>query len=153
VPGNWMAVGKAVTDALEEQGMQQQVLAARSGVSQAIIREIQNGVPRRRSPRTWQGISEALGWPPSFLADAIKYGLPDQLPRAVTSAEARVTKQSVPAGDQSTFITKLLFLLEQRFGRVVDVLYNDDSKFDITIEIKHSPHEDDNSAIPPGEPA
>jgi hypothetical protein len=47
-------------------------------------------------------------------------------------------KQSLPAGDQSTFITKLLFLLEQRFGRVVDVLCNDDSKFDITIEIKHS---------------
>jgi transcriptional regulator with XRE-family HTH domain len=153
-----MAVGKAVTDALEDQGMQQRELADRSGVSPAIIREIQNGVPRRRSPRTWQGISEALGWPSRYLADAIKYGLPAEhppvvRPPAVTSAEARVAKLSVPAGDQSTFITKLLFLLEQRFGRVVDVLYNDDSKFDITIEIKRSPREDDNSARPPGEPA
>jgi transcriptional regulator with XRE-family HTH domain len=48
---------------MKELGWSQRELARRSQVAQAIIREIQHHVvERRRSPRTLQAISSALGW-------------------------------------------------------------------------------------------
>lgn len=65
---NWPAVSKAISARLTELGMQQKELAARSGVSLAIVRELQhNLVQRRRSARTLEALAAALHWHPQHL--------------------------------------------------------------------------------------
>lgn len=69
---DWVAVGSAITARLEELGLTQLDLAARSKVSPATIRELQyNKLPRRRHPRTLAAISTALDWPSGYLSDVL----------------------------------------------------------------------------------
>lgn len=71
---NWSAVSKAINRRLTELGWKQRELVERSHVSQAIVREIQNHtVERRRSARTLEALSLALGWHPRHL-EAVLYG-------------------------------------------------------------------------------
>jgi transcriptional regulator with XRE-family HTH domain len=59
---------------MNELGWKQRELVERSHVSQAIVREIQNHtVERRRSARTLEALSLALGWHPRHL-DAVLNG-------------------------------------------------------------------------------
>jgi transcriptional regulator with XRE-family HTH domain len=69
VPGSdWAAVAKAMDRRLTEIGMRQRDLAERAHVSQAIVRELQhNTTQRRRSARTLEALSVALGWHPGHL--------------------------------------------------------------------------------------
>lgn len=129
MPDNWMAVGEEITTRLDEIGMQQQELADRSKVSVATIREIQRGKARRRSSRILRDLSAALGWSGNPLEDLLKGRQPD----------LRSHESEVPGGEPVAFLAKLAFVLEQRVGRVVDVIYDNDSDVDITIEIRHSP--------------
>jgi transcriptional regulator with XRE-family HTH domain len=132
VPANWMAVSEAVRKGRDELGMQQKELAARSGVSAATIREIEDGKERRRNPRVLRDISVELGWPKNDLEEVLQgRKRPDELSR----------ETETPQGESAAFLAKLVFVLENRIGRVVDVIYNTDSDVDITIEIKHSPPE------------
>ncbi|MCE7011829.1 XRE family transcriptional regulator [Kibdelosporangium philippinense] len=65
---DWAAVAKAINERVNELGIKQRVLAERSGVSQAIIRELQyNTVERRRGSRTLEALAVALGWHPQHL--------------------------------------------------------------------------------------
>ncbi len=67
-PENWAAVARAISDRVRELGWRQRELAERSHVSVAVVREIQrHTVERRRSPRTLQALSGALGWEPGHL--------------------------------------------------------------------------------------
>ena len=67
-PGNWAAVARAISDRVRELGWRQRELAERSHVSVAVVREIQrHTVERRRSPRTLEALSVALGWEPGHL--------------------------------------------------------------------------------------
>jgi transcriptional regulator with XRE-family HTH domain len=67
-PGNWAAVARAISDRVRELGWRQRELADRSHVSAAVVREIQrHTIERRRSPRTLQALSVALGWEPEHL--------------------------------------------------------------------------------------
>lgn len=71
---DWAAVAKAINERVNELGWRQGELANRSNVSQATVREIQHHVvERRRSPRTLESLSTALGWHPSHL-DAVLHG-------------------------------------------------------------------------------
>ncbi|KJK47087.1 hypothetical protein UK23_21540 [Lentzea aerocolonigenes] len=71
---DWAAVAKAINQRVDELGLRQKELAERSHVSLAIVREIQhNLVERRRSPRTLESLSTALGWHPLHL-DAVLRG-------------------------------------------------------------------------------
>ncbi len=66
-PEDWAAVARA------ELGWRQRELAERSHVSAAVVREIQrHTVGRRRSPRTLQALSVALGWEPDHLDRVLK---------------------------------------------------------------------------------
>jgi len=132
VAANWTAVGEAIDDRLAELDMQQKELAARSGVSVATIREIQRGKERRRSPRLLRDISAVL-WPDNnnHLEDMLHGRQP--VPQSLGTG--------APDSEPSAFLAKLAFILERRIGSVVDVIYNNDSDVDITIEIRHSPHE------------
>ena len=65
---DWAAVANAISQRLSELGMRQRELAERSHVSQAIVRELQhNTAQRRRSTRTLEALSVALGWHPQHL--------------------------------------------------------------------------------------
>ena len=66
---DWAAVAAAINERMSGLGWRQRDLAERSGVSLATVREIQrHSIERRRSPRTLQSLSSALGWPAGHLA-------------------------------------------------------------------------------------
>ena len=72
-PENWAAVGGASSGRVRELGWRQRELAERSHVSVAVVREIQrHTVERRRSPRTLEALSVALGWEPEYLHRVLK---------------------------------------------------------------------------------
>jgi transcriptional regulator with XRE-family HTH domain len=65
---DWTAVAKAISSRAADLDLRQKDLADRSGVSLAIIREIQQDrIHRRRNPRTLEALSTALGWHPHHL--------------------------------------------------------------------------------------
>lgn len=71
---DWAAVAAAINTRLADLGLTQAELSARSRVSTAMLREIQNPdryPPRPRHPRTLEAISAALGWPISHLAQVL----------------------------------------------------------------------------------
>lgn len=74
VSEDWAAVARAISDRVRELGWRQRELAERSHVSLAVVREIQrHTVERRRSRRTLESLSVALGWEPGRL-DAVLRG-------------------------------------------------------------------------------
>jgi transcriptional regulator with XRE-family HTH domain len=76
VPEDWAAVAKAINERVTELGWRQRELAERSHVSSAVVREIQrHTVERRRSRRTLESLSVALGWHPQHL-DSVLNGRP-----------------------------------------------------------------------------
>jgi transcriptional regulator with XRE-family HTH domain len=67
--GNWAKVGEALRARREGRGLTQEQLHELSGVSVAIIGEIeQHEIIRRRSLRTLAALSVALDWPEDYLA-------------------------------------------------------------------------------------
>ena len=66
---NWAAVSREINARVATLGLRQKELAERSGVSPAIIREIQQGrIQRRRNPRTLEALSVALKLHPEHLS-------------------------------------------------------------------------------------
>lgn len=119
---DWAAVAKAINERVNELGWLQRELAKRSHVSQAIVREIQHHVvERRRSPRTLESLSIALGWHPQHL-DAVLHGRqppePDEL-----------------LGDSAEMLWSRLDALEQRMSEIVERL--DELKADLTTVVEH----------------
>ena len=67
-PEDWAAVARASSGRVRELGWRQRELAERSHVSVAVVRELQrHTVERRRSRRTLEALSVALGWEPEHL--------------------------------------------------------------------------------------
>ena len=78
VPEDWAAVAQAISERLRELGWRQRELVERSHVSAAVVREIQrHTVERRRSRRTLESLSVALGWEQERL-DAVLKGRTQQ---------------------------------------------------------------------------
>lgn len=72
MPGDWATVARVISDRVRELGWRQRELAERSRVSPAVVREIQrHTVERRRSPRTLESLSTALGWEPGRLESVL----------------------------------------------------------------------------------
>jgi transcriptional regulator with XRE-family HTH domain len=72
-PEDWAAVARAISGRVREVGWHQRELAERSHVSVAVVREIQrHTAERRRSPRTLEALSVALGWEPEHLDRVLK---------------------------------------------------------------------------------
>jgi hypothetical protein len=70
---DWAAVAQVISDRVRELGWRQRELAERSRVSAAVVREIQlHTVERRRSPRTLESLSVALGWEPGRLDSVLR---------------------------------------------------------------------------------
>ena len=84
MPEDWAAVADAITTRVKELGWQQRELARRSNVSPAIVREIQaHVVERRRSPRTLEALSIALGWHPKHLDAVLRGDKPPEVDESV----------------------------------------------------------------------
>jgi hypothetical protein len=126
VSDDWEAVGAAVSRGLTELAMTPTELADLSGVSYSTILNMVNH-PGDHHPMVpiLRAISWELGWPPRYL-------------EKVLSGHPRPEAASRAADDTPLqFLRKILVVLQRQVGDVVDVVYNDSSRFDITIEIKH----------------
>lgn len=69
---DWDAVAKVISDRLADTRTTQMELASRAKVSLTTVRELQHNLnPRRRRPQTLAAVSDALGWPPGYLAEVL----------------------------------------------------------------------------------
>lgn len=74
MPEDWESVAEAINARLDALDMTQQELVETSKVSISVVRELQrNTAQRRRSARTLEALSVALGWHPKHL-DAVVHG-------------------------------------------------------------------------------
>lgn len=122
---DWEAVSAAVSMGLTELQMTHKELAKLSGVSNSTVLDMVNHPGKRRpKPPILRAISWELGWSPRYLEN-VANGHPQ--PEAVPSAADDIPLE---------FLQKILVILQRQLGSVVDVIYNDSSRFDITIEIK-----------------
>lgn len=122
MPEDWAAVAKAINERVTELGWRQRELAERSHVSQAIVREIQHRtVERRRSPRTLESLSTALGWHPQHL-DAVLHGRTPSAPDPATP-------------EQNVLLSARMDALEHRLAEITERL--DDLKADLATVIDH----------------
>ena len=70
---DWTAVATALNHRMTELGVQQHELVARSRVSRSAVQEIRhNTAQRRRSARTLEALSVALGWHPQHLVAVLE---------------------------------------------------------------------------------
>lgn len=83
---DWAAVARAISQRVNELGLRQRELAERSQVSQAVVRELQhNTVQRRRSSRTLEALSLALGWHPQHLTAVMDGHRPPEIGEPVST--------------------------------------------------------------------
>jgi len=73
VAEDWTAVAGAISNRLTELRTTQMDIAAKARISLTTLRELQHNInPRRRRPQTLSALSEALGWPPDYLAKVLR---------------------------------------------------------------------------------
>jgi transcriptional regulator with XRE-family HTH domain len=121
VPEDWAAVAKAINERVTELGWRQRELAERSHVSPAVVREIQrHTVERRRSPRTLESLSVALGWHPQHL-DAVLNDRPVPIKE--------------PADVSGEMLLSRLDAVEQRLAQMTRLL--NDLKTNVNTVLEH----------------
>ncbi len=115
---DWAAVAVAINERLSGLGWRQRELAERSGVSLATVREIQrHSVERRRSPRTLESLSSALGWPPGHLLSVLRgQAAPELTSRGTDNALSRLDRVERKLDD----ITARLDALGADLATVID---------------------------------
>lgn len=121
MPDDWAAVAHAINTRMTELGLRQRELAERSQVSLAIVREIRHhNVERRRSPRTLESLSVALGWPP------------DHLHTVLSGQVLPVTAD--PADDAAAKLLSRMDALEEQMSEVIQLLYSVKTGIETLIE-------------------
>ena len=124
-PGNWAAVARAVSDRVRELGWRQRELAERSHVSVAVVREIQrHTVERRRSRRTLEALSVALGWEPEHL-DGVLKGHAQPHGRLIAPDDAAVWSRLDSVDRRLDEIVELLMELRTGLATVIDHVRDD----------------------------
>ncbi len=124
-PQNWAAVARAIGDRVRELGWRQRELAERSHVSVAVVREIQrHTVERRRSRRTLEALSVALGWEPEHL-DGVLKGRARQHGRPIAPDDAAVWSRLDSVDQRLDEIVKLLTELRSDLATVIDHVRDD----------------------------
>jgi hypothetical protein len=122
VSEDWAAVAWAISERVRELGWRQRELAERSHVSLAVVREIQrHTVERRRSRRTLESLSVALGWEPERLD-------------AVLKGRARQVTGNSPVIDSAALWSRL-DALEERLDEVAKLVVG--IRDDMAIVIDH----------------
>ncbi len=117
---DWAAVAWVISDRVRELGWPQRELAERSHVSVAVVREIQrHTVERRRSRRTLEALSVALGWEPGRLDQVLK-GRAEQAGRG-TAADNGAPRSRLDLLEQRLDeIFKLFVELKSGLAAVID---------------------------------
>ena len=125
-PGNWAAVARVISDRLRELGWRQRELAERSRVSPAVVREIQrHSVERRRSRRTLEALSVALGWESGHL-DAVLWGHAQQTGGSHAAPDSVALRSRLDSLErQLDEISKLLTELRSDIATVIDHVRDD----------------------------
>ena len=124
-PENWAAVARAISDRVRELGWRQRELAERSHVSVAVVREIQrHTVERRRSPRTLEALSVALGWESEHLNRVLK-GHAQQSGRHTAPDSAALWSRLDSFESRLAEISKLLAELRSDIAVVIDHVRDD----------------------------
>lgn len=114
---DWAAVAKAINNRVNELGWRQRELAERSHVSQAIVRELQHHTEeRRRSPRTLESLSIALGWHPHHLIAVLHSRTPPA--------------PDEPVKDTDDTLWSRLDTIERRLDAILDRLDNIETGLD-----------------------
>jgi hypothetical protein len=121
VSEDWSAVAKAINERMTALGLRQGELVQRARVSKAIVRELQhNVVQRRRSTRTLEALSVALGWHPRHLT-AVLHGRKPPEPGDPLDDEGEATPARLAAiEDRLTEIAQQLEQLNANLTKVVD---------------------------------
>ncbi|MBB4683958.1 XRE family transcriptional regulator [Amycolatopsis jiangsuensis] len=106
---DWAAVARVINERVQALGWKQRELAARSQVSQAIVREIQNHtVERKRSDRTLEALALALELHPQHLL-AVLHG---RIPPA----------PGQPREDMEDAVSARLAVIELRLSEITEQL-------------------------------
>lgn len=123
---DWAAVSKAIRKRVDELGWRQRELAERSHVSQAIVREIQHQtVERRRSARTLEALSIALGWHPKHLNAVLNHRRPPRLGERSDSSDALPSSRLEAIEDRLTDMTTRLDEINANLEIVIDHVSQD----------------------------
>ena len=123
---DWVAIAGAITERVNELGWRQRELAQRSHVSQAIVRELQHHtVERRRSARTLEALSVALGWHPQHLAAVLRGRTPPELGELVVSDNGETVSSRLDAIDGR--LGEIIGLLHQMNANLARVISHRDS--------------------------
>jgi hypothetical protein len=118
VPDDWAAVARTMDTRLAELGMRQRDLAARAHVSQAIVRELQhNTAQRRRSARTLEALSVALGWHPRHLHAVLSGQRPPDPDAAVLLGPDAIAGRLAAIEGQLRSIEQRLIDVQRRIGQ------------------------------------
>jgi transcriptional regulator with XRE-family HTH domain len=113
----WAAVASAMSRRLAELGMRQRDLAGRAHVSQAIVRELQHNTrQRRRSARTLEALSLALGWHPHHLQAVLDGEPPPDPGEPVNPPADAVAAQLAKIDARLRSIEQLLIDMQARIG-------------------------------------
>lgn len=120
VSEDWPSVAKAINERMTALGLNQRELAERSRVALSIVREIRhNTVERRRSGRTLEALSVALGWHPRHLAavllgqtppepgDPIDYG-GDGVPSRLAAIEDQLAEMNKRLDEMTANLTTVI---------------------------------------------
>lgn len=118
---DWSAVSKAINERMNALGLRQGELVERAHVSKAIVRELQhNVVQRRRSTRTLEALSVALGWHPRHLT-AVLHGRRPPEPGDPLDNEGEATPARLAAiEDRLTEIVDRLEQISTNLTTVID---------------------------------
>jgi transcriptional regulator with XRE-family HTH domain len=124
VTEDWVAVANAITERVNELGWRQRELAQRSHVSQAIVRELQHHtVERRRSARTLEALSVALGWHPQHLAAVLRGRTPPAL--------------GEPVSEDNRTVSSRLDAIDERLSEITDLLHEMNANLAAVISHRH----------------
>ena len=124
---DWAAVAKAINQRVNELGWRQRELAERAHVSQAIVREIQHHtVERRRSTRTLEALSVAMGWHPQHLSAVLNGRTPPEPDEPVSASGETVWSRLDSLEDRLVEITERLDELKTDMTRVVRFVREND---------------------------
>ena len=109
---DWAAVARAIDTRLAELNWRQRELAERAQVSVAIVRELhRNTTQRRRSARTLEALSVALGWHPEHLDAVLRGHTPPERGQPMTSPVD-------PVAARLTSIDRRLAAIERRLDEL-----------------------------------
>lgn len=117
---DWVAVANAITERVNALGWRQRELAQRSRVSQAVVRELQHHtVERRRSARTLEALSVALGWHPQHLAAVLHGRTPPELDEPISDNSRTVSSRLDAIDGRLSEITELLHEMNANLATVI----------------------------------